>query len=110
MKNITIYIIILVLIIVVGFFLFNNKKGDINTTPTTQAPSNEMVDCGTMEDPSCFMNRMNNCSPVTGKLTGNDGTSIELIILGQENEKCHFQRKVNGTMDLNCLFPKGTMN
>jgi len=108
MKNI-IYVIILVSVIAVGFFLFNNKKGSITTTTTT-LPTNEMVDCGMMEDPSCFMTRMNNCLPVTAKLTGTDNTPIELIILGIENEKCHFQRKVNGTMDLNCLFPKGTMN
>jgi hypothetical protein len=33
-----------------------------------------------------------------------------MTILGVENEKCHFQRKINDVLDLNCFFPKGTMN
>jgi hypothetical protein len=49
--------------------------------------------------------------PVTGEMTGTDGsTKIELTILGVENETCHFQRKINNAVDLNCYFPKGTMN
>jgi len=71
----------------------------------------EMVDCGKMEDPYCFMNRMNQCLPVTAKMVGSDDTtSIEMTIFGIENETCHFQRKINNVIDLNCFFPKGTMN
>ena len=78
-----------------------------------QAPADDtaMVNCGKMEDPSCFMTRMNACLPVTAEMTGSDGTTkIEMIILGQENETCHFQRKINNALDLNCFFPRGTMN
>lgn len=78
-----------------------------------EAPANDqaMVDCGLAADPGCFMNRMNSCLPVTTKMTGSDAkTAIEVTILGVENEKCHFQRKINNVMDLNCFFPKGTMN
>lgn len=63
-----------------------------------------------MDNPSCFANRMIGCLPVTGKMTTTDGIPIELTILGVENETCHFQRKINNVMDMNCYFPKGTMN
>lgn len=70
-----------------------------------------MVDCGTGEDPFCFVNRMNECLPVTVQMTGSDKTTkIVMTILGVENEKCHFQRKINDALNLNCFFPKGTMN
>jgi hypothetical protein len=62
-----------------------------------------------MENPMCFFNRMNECLPVTAQLTGMGGEDIEITILGIENEKCHFQRKVNGVTNLNCYFPKGTL-
>ena len=80
-------------------------------TPNETADPNQMIDCGKMEDPFCFLNRMNACLPVTAKMTGSDGsTAIEMTILGVENETCHFQRKINNVLDLNCYFPKGTMN
>lgn len=83
-------------------------------TPLEQivpTPENEMVDCGKAEDPSCFINRMNQCLPVTTKMVGSDGTTnIEITILGVVNETCHFQRKINNVLDLNCYFPQGTMN
>jgi len=110
----------IIVILVVGgvlFFFLNNKnkqKGDQLTTPNTvQAPVDDktMVDCGEAKDPGCFMNRMNGCLPVTTKMVGSDGaTQIDITILGVENETCHFQRKINNVMDLNCYFPKGTMN
>lgn len=110
MKKIILIIGILI-IIVIGFFVMNNTKNNVNvTTTTTQLAANEMVDCGTMENPACFMSRMNNCLPVKGKLIGTDNTPIEISILGQENDKCHYQRKINNVVDLNCYFPKGTMN
>lgn len=92
----------------------NNEASDA-TTPLSAADntnqSETMVDCGSASDPSCFMNRMNGCLPVTIQMTGNDQTTkIELTILGIENDTCHFQRKINNTTDLNCYFPKGTMN
>ena len=33
-----------------------------------------------------------------------------MTILGVENEKCHFQRKINNVLSLDCYFPKGTLN
>ena len=74
--------------------------------------SNQMVDCGKMENPTCFTDRMNQCLPVTAKMTGTDNSVIELTILGVENETCHFQRTVssNSALNLDCHFPKGTMN
>jgi hypothetical protein len=74
---------------------------------------NKMVDCGEIKDPNCFINRMSQCLPVTATMTGSDGsTKIELIILGVENGTCHFQRTVssNNALNLDCHFPKGTMN
>jgi predicted small lipoprotein YifL len=79
------------------------------TTPVVDETA--MVDCGVGQDPTCFMNRMNGCLPVTIQMMGSDNaTKIEMTILGVENEKCHFQRKINDVLDLNCFFPKGTMN
>jgi len=72
---------------------------------------NQMVDCSKAADPGCFVNRMNQCLPVTAKMIGSDGsTEIDITILGVENETCHFQRKLNGVLNLDCYFPKGTMN
>ena len=120
MNKKTLYIIIgvLVLVIVVGgFFFLTNKKGGQQGTQSsasnqeTQTPvaDTTMVDCGTAEDPSCFMGRANSCLPVKVKMVGSDKkTQIDLTILGIENDKCHFQRKLNGNLNLNCYFPKGT--
>lgn len=80
-------------------------------TPASAVDKTAMVDCGSSEDPFCFLNRMNECLPVTIEMTGGDKTTkIVMTILGIENEKCHFQRKINDVMNLNCFFPKGTMN
>lgn len=84
-------------------------------TPTTGAPTStadkEMVDCSEAKDPFCFLSRMNECLPVTTKMIGTDGkTVIEITILGIENDKCHFQRKINNVLNLDCYFPKGTLN
>ncbi|TRZ64952.1 MAG: hypothetical protein D4Q79_00335 [Spirochaetia bacterium] len=126
-NNKGLYIIIIVLVLAViggGLFFFLSNKGTQEKTgasqpaavsPSTaaQAPvaDKTMVDCGTAKDPGCFTNRMNECLPVTTKMTGSDDkTAIEITILGVENEKCHFQRKINNVTDLNCYFPKGTLN
>ncbi len=119
-SNRTLYLIIIVLVLAVvggGLFFFLNNKGaqeEIGTgqqTAQTPATDETMVDCGKATDPMCFVNRMNGCLPVTVEMTGSDNkTKIELTVLGVENEKCHFQRKINNTIDLNCYFPKGTMN
>ena len=106
------YIIIAILVLIVvggGIFVLSNRGAEEGT----QAPVTEtgMVDCGLAKDPTCFANRMNGCLPVTVKMMGSDNTTkIELTILGVEDEKCHFQRKINDVIDLNCFFPKGTMN
>jgi len=120
MNKKTLYIVIgiLVLVIVIGgfFFLTNNKDGQSTQSPAsnqqtkTPAADTTMIDCGEMKNPQCFLDRMSSCLPVKAKLTGNDGSSIEIAILGVENEKCHFQRKLNGELNLNCFFPKGTLN
>ncbi len=110
-KGLYIIIAILVLIIVGGgiFFLTRDKSAKEETqTPATE---NKMVDCGKAADPGCFINRMNGCLPVTAKMMSTDGTTaIEITILGIENEKCHFQRKINDALNLDCYFPKGTLN
>jgi hypothetical protein len=107
----SLYIIILVLVVIGGavFFLSNNKNAEEGTP--VPANENEMVDCGESKDPGCFVNRMNGCLPVTAKMMGSDGkTAIDITILGVENEKCHFQRKIDNVLSLDCYFPEGTMN
>jgi len=119
-KILYIVIIILVLVIVGGglFFFFGNKgaqeetgAGQPEAAIETPVVDTTMVDCGESDNPSCFLNRMSQCLPVTTKMMGSDGTTaINITILGIENEKCHFQRKINNALDLNCYFPKGTLN
>jgi hypothetical protein len=114
-RGVTIGLIVgaVLILCIIGFFILTNNKGDVPDQANSQNENdlNKMVDCGKMENPSCFANRMNGCLPVTGEMTGSDGsTKIELTILGVENETCHFQRKINNVIDLNCYFPKGTMN
>jgi hypothetical protein len=109
-KGSYIIIAILVLIVIAGGIFFLSNKGVKEETPSPTT-GNEMVDCGKAKDPMCFVSRMNGCLPVTAEMTGSDNkTKIELTVLGIENEKCHFQRKINDVTDLNCYFPKGTMN
>ena len=117
-NNKILYIVVIVLALAVisgGLFFFLGNKSALEekaTEPVAVAPTQEeMVDCGQAQDPGCFMNRMSGCLPVTTKMIGSDGaTAIEITILGIENEKCHFQRKINNVVDLNCYFPKGTLN
>lgn len=122
-NNKILYIVIGVLVLVIlggGVFFFLNNKGaqkeseanqQATTSTSTVAAEEEMVDCGQSEDPWCFVTRMNGCLPVTAKMMGSDGTTaIEMTIFGVENEKCHFQRKINNVADLDCYFPKGTLN
>ncbi|MDD5710938.1 MAG: hypothetical protein PHV43_02465 [Candidatus Colwellbacteria bacterium] len=123
----TLYIVVAILILAVigmGLFLVLNNRGaqeevetgsPTDTSPTTaddgSSNKEEMVDCGISDNPSCFINRMNACLPVTVRMVGSDGsTNIKLTILGIEDNKCHFQREINGVKDLDCLFPKGTLN
>jgi hypothetical protein len=110
-------IVVLVVVIIGGFFVFGNKGGKEGTETTTlpsgvtetSVANTAMVDCGQAKDPSCFVGRANSCLPVTVKMMGSDNkTAIGLTVLGVENEKCHFQRKINDVMNLDCLFPKGT--
>jgi|GEM_PF-1334870 len=126
-NNKTLYIIIIVLVLVViggGLFFFLSNKGAQKETgssqQTTALPSTAaqmsvadktMVDCTGAADPSCFINRMNGCLPVTTKMTGtNSTTTIDITVLGIENDTCHFQRKINDVLNMDCYFPKGTLN
>ena len=89
----------------------SDNKGDATKSVAVAPVETEMVDCSKTPDPSCFVKRMNQCLPVTAKMMGTDGsTEIDITILGIENEKCHFQRKLNNVLNLDCYFPKGTMN
>jgi PBP1b-binding outer membrane lipoprotein LpoB len=116
MKNIIIAMVIIGVLVLSGCAGTTQQKTtekEINTgvQEETQASASEMVDCGKAEDPSCFLNRMNSCLPVTAKMTGTDGsTAIDITILGIVNDTCHFQRKLNDVLNLDCYFPKGTMN
>ena len=104
---------IVLILLVVGFFVLTNNKGSASNQSNSQNENdaNQMVDCGKAKDPGCFLNRMNGCLPVTAKMIGTDGsTEIEITVLGIENETCHFQRKINNVLNLDCYFPKGTMN
>ena len=90
-----------------------NGTASANSTAQTEAVDlNKMVDCSKSTDQMCFVNRMNKCLPVTTAMTGTDGSAIQITILGVENETCHFQRTVssNSALNLDCHFPKGTMN
>jgi hypothetical protein len=102
------------ILLIIGFFVLTNNKGEpkpvSNSQDENNVNKNQMVDCGMMNNPTCFANRMSECLPVTAELTATDGSPIEITILGVENETCHFQRKVNNVIDLNCYFPRGTMN
>lgn len=124
-KKILYIIFIIIIIIAIGvymFFFMKNKnnveyKNNINQPVTNETASSEtndtiMVDCTESQDPmSCFVNRMNNCLPVTTKMTGSDSdTKIEITVVGIENEKCHFQRKINDSLNLDCYFQKGTLS
>lgn len=114
-KVLYVIIVILAVIIIGGLFFFLGTKstqketGNNQKTAASPATDNKMVDC-TGKDPGCFFNRMNECLPVTGKMTGTDNMVIDITILGIENDKCHFQRKINGALNLDCYFPKGTLN
>jgi len=123
-KILSIVVVVLVFVIIgAGLFYFLGNKGtqketnnnqQTNTPVVEQTPSVDkmaMVNCGTGTDPFCFLNRMNECLPVTIQMMGGDNTTkIEMTILGIEDGKCHFQRKINDVLNLNCFFPKGTMN
>jgi len=88
----------------------SSTKEDITKVSTIASTETEMVDCEQANDPECFINRMNQCLPVTTRMTGTDDSAIEITILGIVNETCHFQRKINNVLNLDCYFPKGTMN
>jgi hypothetical protein len=107
-KGILIGVIVgVLLVLIAGFFILTNNG---NSSQDENADPNQMVDCGMIQNPSCFSNRMTTCLPVTAKMMGSDGvTSIDMTILGYENETCHFQRKINNVLDLNCYFPKGNL-
>jgi hypothetical protein len=118
--NILLIVSFVLIILVVVFLILTNQNSKSNNPSTSNNLQtnnqqvnkniNEMVDCGKMENPNCFMIRMNECLPVKGTLTGTDGSNIEISILGIENNTCHFQRRVNNILNLNCFFPKETMN
>ena len=100
--------------LILGFFIISNNSNN-NQNNLLQKNTNvdliQMMDCGKLQNPNCFSDRMINCLPVTAELTATDGsTRIDLTILGIENETCHFQRKVSGILNLECYFPLGKIN
>lgn len=104
---------VVLILVIVGFFILTNKNNGSNENANSQngADENQIVDCGKMENPTCFINRMVDCLPVTGTLLATDGvTEIGLTILGIENNKCHYQRKVNNVINQNCYFPIEAMS
>lgn len=119
-KGMMIGIIIgVVVVLILGFFILSAfKKSPPNqiqpqeniNSHSSQTNNNpdQIVDC--KDDMSCFQKRMMQCSPVKGTLTAQDGTSIDLIILGVENETCHFERDLNSVKSMECYFKKGTLN
>lgn len=125
MNKKTLFIVVILVLVIVGlyFLLENNgvqKETEIASptpiqteesapTPPSTTTDQTMIDCSNIEDPTCFISRANTCLPVKTRMVSSDNTTqIEIIILGIENEKCHFQRKINDAMDLNCYFPKDT--
>jgi hypothetical protein len=102
-----------ILLLIVGFFILTNKGGDTSPEQNANANANstQMVDCGQITNPSCFSNRMSSCLPVTAKMIATDGTTtIEMTVLGLENNTCHFQRKLNNVLNLDCYFPSGALS
>ena len=112
MKNKFTFVIsaLVVILFLSGCGQKETQKSDDKGGATVAPAETEMVDCGQAKDPGCFINRMNQCLPVTAKMTGSDGSTIDITILGIVNETCHFQRKMSNVLNLNCYFPKGTMN
>lgn len=91
---------------IVGFLVLSN-----NESPSNEELSNpnQTVDCGKMDNPSCFSNRMSGCLPVKAQPTGTGGSDIEIIILGYVNGSCHFQREINSVPNMDCYFPNGSL-
>jgi hypothetical protein len=109
--KIFIAVFVVLVLVIVGIFVLTNNKNPSDGNINSQENANQMVDCGKAKDPGCFLNRMGECLPVTAKMTGTDGsTAIDITVLGVENETCHFQRKINNVVDLDCHFQKGTFN
>ena len=104
MKKGILIAIIAVLIIAGGAFLLMSNKGG-QKEDQSYIDDNEMVDCGKIQDPNCFFNRMGTCLPVSAEVTGSGGESIKVIVVGKENGTCHFQRKINDVLNLDCYFP-----
>lgn len=104
MKKGIIIAIVSVLIIIGGIFFVLDDKGG-QKEDQLYVDDTKMVDCGQVEDPNCFFNRMGTCLPVSAEVMGSGGESIEVIVLGKENGTCHFQRKINNILNLDCYFP-----
>jgi len=112
MKKVVIIWLLCIPLLFLAWCAQKEANKEVSTQPAiTTTNEQEMVDCSLTKDPMCFVNRMNGCLPVMTRMIGSDNaTNIEITILGQVNETCHFQRKINSAIDLDCYFPKGTMN
>lgn len=100
------------LLLIIGFFILTNNSDNSrnNGAQEQNTDSNQMIDCGKIDNPTCFSNRMQNCLPVTAEMTATDGaTRIDLTVLGSVNETCHFQRKINEVLNMDCYFPSGQL-
>jgi hypothetical protein len=93
--------------------LSNNLK-EIQFLPDQGADyllsTGQMIDCGVIENPTCFSQRFEKCLPVRLELITTDNSRIELFVLGIEEEKCHLQRKVNSILNQECYFPNKNLN
>ncbi len=97
------------LILGAGIFIFLN----LGSSPPEQNidDPNQMVDCGKMQSSECFAERMKECMPVTGQLVGpTDESIIEITILGEEDGKCHFERKKDDVLNIDCYFSKENLS
>jgi len=109
-KNKILYIVAIVLILIVisgGLFFFLGDRGI-----QKEAEVDQMVDCSREAKGKralCFMEKASTCLPVTFEIMTKIGL-IEITALGVENEKCHFQGKINNVVIIDCYFLKGILS
>jgi len=107
-KNKIIYIIAIVLVLIIiggGLFFFLGNIGAQKKVGVKQGET--IVDCSKediLSNAKCFSDRMFMCLPVTWVTTTAARITVAVTILGLEDGKCNFERKINNIVDLNCYF------